>query len=153
MALIAKLYGDDRSAERHGLGAEATMRGADRVPVDVVVVDLSHTGCLFVTTESLDIGSIVTIGIAGIGLREARIVRNQDVRFGCTFLTPLAGTELTAGLAESKTVTFFPFQHSSTTEQEAAPIVAKLPRLMRLAALVVLVAVSWVFVAVLVKLM
>lgn len=153
MALIGQLYGDGRSAERHDLGADATLRGADRVPVDVLVVDLSQTGCLFVTSEPLGTDAIVTIGIAGVGLREARIVRNQDVRFGCTFLTPLTHAELTAGLAESETVAFFPFQQTPATEQETMPLVAKLPRPIRLVAFSGLVVASWVFVAVLVRLL
>jgi hypothetical protein len=117
------------------------------------VVDLSQTGCLFMTTEPLRIEAIVTIGIAGVGLREARIVRNQDIRFGCTFLMPLTNAELAAGLAESETVALFPFQHPSATEQEPMPTVAKLARPVRLAAFSGLVAISWVLVAALVKLM
>ena len=45
MALIAKLYDNGRSAERHMLDADATVRGPDQVPVDVLVADLSLTGC------------------------------------------------------------------------------------------------------------
>jgi len=44
MALIGQLCDSGRSAERHDLAADATLRGADRVPVDVLVVDLSQTG-------------------------------------------------------------------------------------------------------------
>lgn len=152
MALIVQLYGDGRSAERHDLGADATLRGADRIPVDVLVVDLSQTGCLFVTTEPLGTDAIVTIGIAGVGLREARIVRNQDVRFGCTFLMPLTNEELAAGLAESETVAFFPFQQTPGPEQETLSVAAKLPRPIRLAAVSGLVGASWILVAVLVRL-
>lgn len=152
MALIGQLYSHGRSAERHDLAADATVRGADRVPVDVLVVDLSQTGCLFVSAEPLQIESVVTIGIAGVGLREARIVRNQDVRFGCTFLMPLTTAELAAGLTESETVALFPFQHPPAPVQPPLPAVAKLPRPLRVAAFSGLVAISWVLVAVLVKL-
>jgi len=152
MALIGQLYGHGRSAERHDLAADATLRGADHVPVDVLVVDLSQTGCLFVTAEPLPMEAIVTIGIAGVGLREAHIVRNQDIRFGCTFLTPLTSAELAAGLAASETVALFPFQHPPAPEQQPMPIVAKLPRPLRLVAFSGLVAISWMLVVVVVKL-
>ncbi len=144
MALIGQLYNYGRSAERHDLAADATVRGADRIPVDVLVADLSQTGCLFVSTQALPVGSVVTIGIAGVGLREAVIVRNQDVRFGCTFSVPLTEAELGAGLAESETVAFFPSQQSSVAQRETPEQVAKLPRPLRLVALVGLIATSWV---------
>lgn len=127
------------------------MRGPDHVPVDVLVADLSQTGCLFVTTEPLAIDAIITIGIAGVGLREAHIVRNQDVRFGCTFLTPLTDAELAAGLAESETVALFPLQHPGVAAEEAMPVVAKWPRPVRLAAFSGLVAGSWALILVLAK--
>jgi hypothetical protein len=152
MALVVQLYGDGRTAERHDLGADATVRGPDRVPVDVLVADLSQTGCLFVTTEPLALDAVITIGIAGVGLREARIVRNQDVRFGCTFLTPLTDAELAAGLAESETVALFPLQHPGVPAEPALPVVAKLPRPLRLAAFSGLVAASWALVVVLARL-
>jgi hypothetical protein len=121
MALIGQLYGHGRSAERHDLAADATLRGADRIPVDILVVDLSQTGCLFVTAEPLPIEAIVTIGVAGVGLHEARIVRNQDVRFGCTFLIPLTNVELAAGLAESETVAPFFFRSSIRARPSKSP--------------------------------
>lgn len=152
MALVVQLYGDGRSSERHGLAADATVRGSDLVPVDVLVADLSQTGCLFVTTEPLAIDAVITIGIAGVGRREARIVRNQDVRFGCTFLVPLTDAELAAGLTESETVAMFPLQHPGVPAEEALPVVDKWPRPVRLAAFSGMVAASWALVVALARL-
>lgn len=143
MALIVQLYDSGRSAERHDLAADATVRGADRVPIDVLVADLSRTGCLFVSTEPLAVDTIITIGIAGVGLREARIVRNQDVRFGCTFLLPLTEAELAAGLAESETVALFPTDARHGTPDAPLPAVTKLPRHLRLAVFTGLALASW----------
>lgn len=146
MALIVQLYDSGRSAERHDLGADATVRGPDRVPIDVLVADLSRTGCLFVSTEPLHVDGVITIGIAGVGLREARIVRNQDVRFGCTFLIPLTDAELAAGLAESETIALFPmdFSLNNQAEHEAeAPQGPKLPRHVRLMVSTGLACISW----------
>lgn len=143
MALIVQLYDSGRSAERHDLGADATVRGPDRVPIDVLVADLSRTGCLFVSTEPLGSDATITIGIAGVGLREARIVRNQDVRFGCTFLIPLTDAELAAGLAESETIALFPMDYQAEHEAEA-PQGPKLPRPVRLMVFAGLACVSWI---------
>lgn len=143
MALIVQLYDSGRSAERHDLGADATVRGPDRVPIDVLVADLSLTGCLFVSTEPLKIDGIITIGIAGVGLREARIVRNQDVRFGCTFLVPLSEAELAAGLAESETVALFPLDPQGARDAEAGLARPTLPRPVRLMIFAGLGVASW----------
>jgi len=143
MALIVQLYDSGRSAERHDLGADATVRGPDRVPIDVLVADLSRTGCLFVSTEPLQIDGIITIGIAGVGLREARIVRNQDVRFGCTFLVPLSEAELAAGLAESETVALFPLDQRGPADADADVARSALSRPLRLMIFAGLGAASW----------
>jgi len=152
MALIGQLYSYGRSAERHDLAADATVRGPDRVPVDVLVVDLSQTGCLFVSSEAIAVGSVVTIGIAGVGLREALVVRNQDIRFGCTFSVPLTKEELTAGLAESETVAVFPSPQQLAANLDAVESMPKLPRPARLAAVLVLVATSWTLMTLLMRL-
>ena len=146
MALIGQLYSGGRAAERHDLGADATVRGPDRVPIDVLVADLSRTGCLFVSTEPLTVDAVITIGIAGVGLREARIVRNQDVRFGCTFLVPLTQAELTDGLTQSQTVAMVPIDPLAPGEDDALPPTFKLPRLARLLVFAGLGIASWVVV-------
>jgi len=142
MALVVQLYDSGRSAERHDLGADATVRGADRVPIDVLVADLSQTGCLFVSTEPLRIDTIITIGIAGVGLREARIVRHQDVRFGCIFLIPLTAGELAAGLSESQTVALFPMDLQPDADA-MMPAVDKMSRRARLMVAAGLAIASW----------
>jgi hypothetical protein len=144
MALIAKLYDNGRSAERHMLDADATVRGPDQVPVDVLVADLSLTGCLFLSSESLAVGSVITIGIAGIGRRDACIVRVEEPRYGCSFLPPLTDDELTAGLTESETISPFPdWLRQPAGETIPETVTPKYSRRARLVALVGLTAAAW----------
>ena len=98
MAFAAKLYQDDRSADRLAVDLSATLRKADLVPVDVGVEDLSASGFRIVTDEILPDGGEITIGISGLGRRRARVVRRDGNRFGCEFLEPVGTVELETAL-------------------------------------------------------
>lgn len=145
MALLAQLYGSGRAAERHVIDADATLRNHDRLPVDVLVADLSTTGCLFVCDEPLDIGAEITIGITGLGRRQARVMRALDQRYGCEFLVPLTQANVAAALkSPSGTIVHFSaWPLPGPGEEEGVPRVAKLPGPVRLAVLVGATIASW----------
>lgn len=120
MALIAKLYSDDRAADRHALEIDGTVRATANGPVDVMVSDLSTTGCYFQTAEALDAGEIITIGLAGVGRREASVVRALQYGCGCEFVVPLSANELRDALATpADVVVAFPSGADRASPDEA----------------------------------
>ena len=122
-------------APRRSVGADATMRDAGGYATDVVVLDLSTTGCLVETSSELTIGSIVRIGISGVPSVPGRIVRQTGNRYGCEFFEPLDPAHVeTAGA----------LQTVHWGEFEAIPAKDRRRSLAMLALLVVL---PWVLVA------
>jgi len=98
MALAAKLYRDERVADRQAVSLDATLRKPDRRPVDILIEDLSTTGFRFSTPEALELGSAVSIGISGLGRRDARVVREASGQYGCEFVHPASIAEIQAAL-------------------------------------------------------
>lgn len=99
MGLVAYLYRDARWAERHQVERDATLRDPDWSPIDVTIEDLSEGGFRALADAELPVGAEIGLGLAGIGLRPARVVRRTGNAYGCEFLTPLTGMELHAALA------------------------------------------------------
>ncbi len=135
--MFAKLYDGGRATERHAIDADATLRTEDQVPVDVLVANLSMTGCLFVCAAPLDLGSDVTIGISGLGRRQVRIVRAMDQRYGCEFLEPLSEADIAAVVdAPGSTIVPYPaWPLVTVADGQEPPSAARLPGVVRLAIL------------------
>lgn len=85
---------DARGAIRFTVDSETTLRGMDGKPFDVTVENFSRTGFLFVGDVDLPVGTLVSVGLAGAGAREAKVVRRDGPRHGCEFLMPLPMREL-----------------------------------------------------------
>lgn len=143
MTLAAKLYFEEQSgpngrmAERRPVQAESTLRDGDSRPVDISIVDLSTSGCLIEGAGDLEVPSLVTVGIAGVGRVAARIVRRDGNRFGCAFVVPLAESVVAAANA-TDTVVHFPAAVLPTpnySELSTMPDPDRLPRPMRAAIL------------------
>jgi hypothetical protein len=145
MAMIAQLYSNGRAAERHPLDADATLRGEDQLPLDILIADLSATGCLFVCAETLALNADITIGIAGIGRHRATIVRSLGQRYGCEFSVALTDAETAAARAASGgTIIGFPvWSHAADTREDDLPSVAKLSPRARLLVMVGATAAAW----------
>jgi hypothetical protein len=79
---------------RISLDRTATLRDTSQKPIDVRVHNVSSTGCLVSTDETLPDDTLVTIGIAGLGTRPARIARQTDTLYGLEFLEPASEAEL-----------------------------------------------------------
>lgn len=101
MAVVAHLYRTQRGAARHEAQFDATLRDPDKRPFDVVVEDLSTTGFLVPAVTRLSPGQPITLGVAGVGMCHARVVREDARGYGCEFLFPLSGAELADALAAS----------------------------------------------------
>ncbi|MGR6331244.1 PilZ domain-containing protein [Sphingomonas sp. XXL09] len=99
MSFVAKLYEDDRSAERYPVLLDGTLRNPQAEPQDVVIDDLSATGFRTATARGLAVGDTITLGIFGVGLRTARVQRADDGHYGCQFVVPLTAEELASALA------------------------------------------------------
>lgn len=80
---------DDRGAARFTVDHDSTVRGMNGLPVDVVVDNFSRTGLMFTGDADLPLGTLVSIGLAGSGVREAKVVRRDGAEHGCEFLVPL----------------------------------------------------------------
>jgi len=145
MAMLAQLYDNGRAAERHALDADATLRGEDQVPVDILVADLSATGCLFVCVEEFAPDAEITIGIAGVGRRQAKIVRVMGSRYGCEFVTALTDLEIgTARTAPGGTIVDFPAWSGAVASDEIdLRDTAKLSGGIRLALLAGVTVIGW----------
>lgn len=98
MTVLAALYRDERSAERYAVSLAGTLRDPDWKPHDVVVEDLSTSGFRLPVSADLEVGAYVSLGLPGVGICPARVVRQCDDRYGCAFLVPLTGAELRAAL-------------------------------------------------------
>jgi hypothetical protein len=98
MSFVAKLYDDDRLAERYPVMLDGTLRNPQSEPQDVIIDDLSATGFRTATAMGLTIGDVITLGIFGVGLRPARVLRESKGHYGCQFLTPLGSEELAFAL-------------------------------------------------------
>ena len=99
MSFVAKLYNDDRLAERYPVTLDGTLRNPQAEPQDVVIDDLSVTGFRTASAYGLAVGDVITLGVFGVGLRNARVRRESGGNYGCQFLQPLSVAELNVALA------------------------------------------------------
>lgn len=99
--IAARLYegidGDRRDDERLSAERIGTIRveddGAGR---EVIVSDLTRYGCRFEHDGAIARGTQVTIGLAGIGMREAQVSWSRGGVHGCEFDLPLSPGGVTA---------------------------------------------------------
>ncbi len=111
-------------APRLSLDRPATMRDPTRAPIDVVVENLSETGALLRSVATLPIGTLVSLGIAGAGLRLARVVRLQPAAMAIEFMLPLEpGAVARAKTADTLVAVAFPQMmiDPATTARPAVP--------------------------------
>ena len=98
-------HGAELSVERAArvrIGRPGTVRDRNRFVVDVSIEDLSTTGCMFRGDFAIDVGTLITIGIAGIGIHVARVSRLVDGGAGCAFLLSLSDEDVeTATVAQT----------------------------------------------------
>ncbi|WP_409349181.1 PilZ domain-containing protein [Sphingomonas sp. BK481] len=99
-ATVAKLY-DQRTAPRHSVGLDGTLRDDNNRPYEVVVSDLSLTGFVIPGSANLKIPSRIGLGLTGLGGRSAQVVRKDGQGwYGCVFDVPLTDAELNSVVVE-----------------------------------------------------
>jgi hypothetical protein len=94
MSFLARL--DVERSDRITVDRPATVRDLRKAPSDVIVDNLSTTGCLVTLDFALPLGALISIGIAGIGPCFARVGRCDHPRYGCAFLVPITEAEIEA---------------------------------------------------------
>jgi hypothetical protein len=126
----------DRSI-RLAIGHAATLRYASQAPIDVVVEDISESGCLFRTTKVLEAGETVSIGIPGLGLCHGRISRSDHPHYGCAFLKLIRTDDLAVPDANVIVAEFTPLADTTATSTSSPDTaVKKLPLRTRVAIIV-----------------
>jgi len=151
MALTAQLYLDARGSKRFRVAFDATLRDPSHAPLDVVVEDLSASGFRVLTSADLAVGVEIGLGLAGIGMHRARVIRRQKGVYGCEFVRPLtsAALNLALGAPASAPVALprmgpwgpVPIE----TARDDRPV-GKLPRPARLLVIVALAVACWLLV-------
>ena len=83
-----------RTSERLAISRASTLRARDGQPIDVVIEDISATGCRIRIPLPLAVEDRLMIGLAGVGARSCRVVWAKDAEVGCEFDTPLTFAEI-----------------------------------------------------------
>lgn len=92
---------DLRSEPRVPLGRSGTLRSENRSQLVIRIADLTRDGCRIETDETLLPDEQITIGIAGVGSVEARVVRRSATGYGCVFMTSLPRGRVSAAFEEN----------------------------------------------------
>jgi hypothetical protein len=98
MMMAATLSNAGRATPRIPTARPATLRDAQRQPIDIFIENLSADGFGMSTTTNFARGERVSLQLAGIEPREARVVRRLGLSYGCEFLAPLDMRELASAL-------------------------------------------------------
>lgn len=101
MRIAARLYegvdSDRRYDERLSIERIGTIRVDDEwAGQEVIVSDLTRSGCRVEYPGVIAKGTKVTIGLAGIGMRDAEVAWSRNGVHGCEFDIPLASGGVTA---------------------------------------------------------
>jgi PilZ domain len=81
-------------SRRVAIGRSGTLRERDKFATDVVIEDVSETGCMFRSDMALTVGTLLSIGIPGTGMHAARISRVDGDAVGCSFLLPINAEDI-----------------------------------------------------------
>ncbi|WP_407696533.1 PilZ domain-containing protein [Sphingomonas abietis] len=66
----------------------------------VTIENLSVTGCAFRADFPLEIGTVISIGMPGIGTRGGRVTRSNGEEHGCSFFLPITEEEIAQAMTE-----------------------------------------------------
>ncbi|MFZ2996066.1 PilZ domain-containing protein [Sphingobium sp.] len=146
MSIRALLYSSsNRGAERVTLDRASTLRGEDDTPFDVQIEDISISGFRLRLPFAAMVDQEITIGVPGLGVRTANIVRTEGHIAGCIFVRPLDPSELAKALRFDPSVVTAPFGDRSGEEFVEAGGTG-LSRRRKLAFLIVVTAGAWTLV-------
>jgi hypothetical protein len=83
-------------AARIKIGRPGSVRARDQGVVETVIEDLSTSGCFVRGDLPVAVGSLIAIGVPGIGTHAAKVMRLTAEGAGCAFLLPLGEAEVQA---------------------------------------------------------
>jgi hypothetical protein len=86
-------------AERFDVDGPGTLLTKADLPTTVTIVNLSRSGCLFQSPHVPAMGATISIGIPGIGARQATVVRIAPEGIGCAFLGLLSEAEVAGAVS------------------------------------------------------
>ncbi|KQM58885.1 MULTISPECIES: PilZ domain-containing protein [unclassified Sphingomonas] len=100
MNINAHLYRqDDRRAEdRMTVERTGTLRLAENPPEAIIVADLTRDGCRIDAPVPLAPGTMIGVGIAGVGTVQAEVRWRKGSIHGCAFAEPLRSGAVTAAV-------------------------------------------------------
>ncbi len=119
-----------------------TVRDGERTAIDVVIEDVSAAGFRIRRGPELEIDEAITLGVAGLGVRAAVVVRSTDHSYGCEFRETLNPGELHAILFASP-IDPIPFVSRGGDQLAYPPEPSLYPRRVRLLGIVGLAAACW----------
>lgn len=149
MALAARIHRAARGHDRTFVDIAGTLRDSASTAMDVVIEDVSLTGFRIQPGPDLTIGESISLGVSGMGVRAAEVIRQGAYGYGCEFSYPLAVAELDAVLA-GKSVDPIPFPRVLAAVA-VPPAQDRYPRKLRMLGALGLAAASWVFVGLAIK--
>ena len=114
-------------AARTQVDRPATMRDPARAPIDVVLRNLSETGALLEADETLPIGTLVSLGIAGAGIHIGRIARLTPTGMATEFMVPLDPSAV-ARAKTAETIVSIAFPQMEVQNTPASALAAVQPR-------------------------
>ena len=89
-------------AARVKIGRPGSIVERDQDVAEAIIEDVSTTGCFVRGNFSTGIGSVLAVGVPGIGTHAAKVMRLTAAGAGCAFLIPLGEDEVrTARNAEA----------------------------------------------------
>ena len=141
--VAARVYRTRRAGERYDTEAPSTLRGAAQVPLDVLVDQISLSGCHIVTPEEVNVGELISLGIAGLGRVEALVVRRTRSGYGCAFISHVPPS-LLARVGEDTPVVALPDERPLHVFDADVPAVEKLPIRTRFLLITGFCALSWI---------
>jgi hypothetical protein len=118
-AIHATIVKAGRESERQSMDRVTTVRGDDRKPLDVVIVDLSKDGCKIEGAVDFNVDDLVSVGLPGVGCRSGRVAWIQDGQCGVAFFGPLERQEI-AFIRDAHTVVAGSFRQVQSFEEVIA---------------------------------
>lgn len=128
-------------ADRRIVTTGSTLRLTPAFAYDVVVEDLSSTGCLLRSPMSLPLGTRFRLGLCGNGAVEGEVVRVAPQGYGCTFIKPIPADMFAKAFGTQNSV------HAMFPDQAAVPAgepdMARWPRPVRAAVIIGCAVAAW----------
>jgi hypothetical protein len=91
-----------RAWVRKSIVRSSTLRIDATLPMDVVVEDLSITGFRYSSEEPVAAGELVSVGLAGSGQADARVIWRDGARHGARFTKALAQSTIDAAFTNDQ---------------------------------------------------